>query len=607
MLDIRDCTSLPGMFLEQAARMGDRPFLWAKRAGQWHAQSWREAADEVLALAAGLRGLGLEPGDRVALVAENRPEWAVADLAIMAAGGISVPAYTTNTVADHLHILNNSGARLVVVSTRQLAERVLAAASRADNQPAVIAIEPPPLSQSTGIDLHSWGAVVTMGREAAGETDIRTVVADLGRRSTACLIYTSGTGGVPKGVMLSHGAILHNCRGAMKVLEELGLGDEVFLSFLPLSHAYEHTAGLHFPISIAAQIRYAESIEMLAANMAEVRPTIMTAVPRLYESMRTRILKGLAKTGGLRRRLFMAALDLGARRIETGRLGPLDWLADLVLDRLVRDKVRERFGGRLKAFVSGGAPLSPEVGTFFTALGLRILQGYGQTESAPVISCNRPGGVRIETVGPALEGVEVTIAGDGEILVRGELVMQGYWRDAETTAKAIDAEGWLHTGDIGVIDPDGHIRITDRKKDIIVNSGGDNVAPQRVESFLTLQPEIAQAMVHGDRRPHLVALIVPDAEWSEGWAAANGRAGAGLAGLIGDPGFRAEIGRAVDRVNAQLSPVERIRRFVLSDEAFSVDNSMLTPTLKIRRHKIREKFGETLEGLYEDRKSRPDN
>jgi long-chain acyl-CoA synthetase len=607
MLDIRDCTSLPGMFVEQAARMGNRPFLWAKRGGQWHSQSWSEVADDVLALAAGLRSLGIEPGDRVALIAENRPEWAIADLAIMAAGAITVPAYTTNTVADHLHILNNSGARLAIVSTRQLAERVLAAAARADSQPAVIAIEPPPLSQSTGTDLHSWGSVLTMGRDAGPDSAIRSTIADLGRESTACLIYTSGTGGVPKGVMLSHGAILHNCRGAMKVLEELGLGDEVFLSFLPLSHAYEHTAGLYFPISIAAQIRYAEGIEHLAANMAEVHPTIMTAVPRLYESMRTRILKGLGKVSGLRRTLFMAALALGTRRIEqNGRLGPLDSLADIILERLVRDKVRDRFGGRLKAFVSGGAPLSPEVGLFFTALGLRILQGYGQTESAPVISCNRPSGVRIETVGPALEGVEVRIAGDGEILVRGELVMQGYWRDDETTAKAIDGEGWLHTGDIGVIDPDGHIRITDRKKDIIVNSGGDNVAPQRVESFLTLQPEIAQAMVHGDRRPHLVALIIPDAEWSEGWASTNGRAAADLSSLIAEPAFRAEIGRAVDRVNIQLSAIEKIRRFTLSAEPFSIENSMLTPTLKIRRHKIHEKYMSMLEGLYEDRKQHLD-
>ena len=599
MVQIRACTSLPAMFMEQAANRDHRPFLWAKRDGQWRSWSWRQAADEVVALAAGLRSLGLDPGDRVMLVSENRPEWVIADLAIMAAGGITVPAYTTNTIADHLHILDNSGARLAMVSTRPLAERVLAAATRADRQPGVIAMQPPPLSQSSGVDLRRWDAVAELGRRSALDATIRQEIAGLRRDATACLIYTSGTGGVPKGVMLSHGAILHNCMGATGVLEELGLDDNLFLSFLPLSHAYEHTAGLHFPIAIGAQIYYAESIELLAANMAEVRPTIMTAVPRLYESMRARILKGLPRLSPLRRKLFLAALALGTRRLEAGRLGVLDGIADRVLEHLVRAKVRARFGGRLKAFVSGGAPLPVEIGTFFTALGVRILQGYGQTESAPVISCNRPGSVRMDAVGPPLDGVELRIAADGEILVRGELVMQGYWRDPATTATTIDPQGWLHTGDVGMVESDGAIRITDRKRDIIVNSGGDNIAPQRIEGFLTLQPEIAQAMVHGDRRPHLVALIVPEREWMEGWIQAEGRAN--LDGPARDAHLRHAVALAVDRVNAQLSAMEKIRRFALIADPFTVENGMLTPTMKIRRHKIREAFAPVLEDLYRDR------
>jgi long-chain acyl-CoA synthetase len=590
--DYRSCHSLPAMFFAQAARLGERPFLWAKRDGAWRATSWGEAAATVTALAGGLRALGLEPGQRVALVSENRPEWALADLAIMAAGGVSVPAYTTNTTADHLHILNNSGARFAIASTRALAEKVMAAAWQADQPPVVIAMERPTLSQSSGAPLLSWQQVLELGETAPPPHDA-------GRTDTACLIYTSGTGGAPKGVMLSHGAILSNCMGAATLLAGLGLGDEVFLSFLPLSHAYEHTAGLYFPISLGAEIYYAEGIDRLAANMLEVRPTIVTAVPRLYETMRARILKGVHLAGGMRRTLFEAALALGVKRIE-GRLGVLDALADRALERLVRDKIRTRFGGRLKAFVSGGAPLGYELGQFFTALGVRILQGYGQTESAPVVSCNPPGRVRLKTVGPPMEDVEVRIAADGEILVRGELVMQGYWNDPAATAAAI-RDGWLHTGDVGEMDADGYIRITDRKKDIIVNSGGDNVSPQRVEGFLTLEPEIAQAMVHGDRRPHLVALLVPTEDWAAAWAGERGL-DPSLSSLITTTEFRRAVGAAVERVNHRLSAIEKVRRFTLSAEPFSVANGMMTPTLKIRRHRIREQFGPALEGLYEDKR-----
>lgn len=605
MEDIRACKSLPGMFFDWAARLGDKPFLAARRDGEWRTQSWRAVAEEVIALAAGLERLGIAAGDRVALIGENRPEWAIADLAIMAAGAISVPAYTTNTVADHRHILDNSGAKLAIVSTPTLARRVLAAAAEARARPGVIVIDPPFADPPEGIVRHVWDDVLALGRASGSEARVRARVAGLRRDHTACIIHTSGTGGVPKGVMLSHGAILHNCHGAAVLVDDLNGGihyDEVFLSFLPLSHAYEHTAGLFLPISIGASIYYADSIEHLSANMLEVRPTIMTAVPRLYDSIRTRMLKGLGKVGRVQQVLFHAALTLGTRRIDQdGRLGPLDSIVDRVLDRVVRDKIRDRFGGRLKAFVSGGAPLPPEVGRFFLALGVTILQGYGQTEAAPVISVNRPGRVRVESVGPAIEGVELRIAEDGEILVRGELVMQGYWQDPASTAAAIDPDGWLHTGDIGVIDPDGNLRITDRKKDIIVNSGGDNVSPQRIESLLTLQPGIAQAMVHGDRRPHLVALIVPDPERVQALGSPQREP---ERVVIDHPRLKAEIAQAVEQVNARLAPVERIRRFAVLAEPFSVENGLLTPTMKIRRHLIRESHAAILDGMYEDRQSR---
>jgi len=575
-VDFASCPSIPAMVLDQAEDLGDRPLLGAKRDGAWHYLSWRQTIDAALSLAGGLVRLGLEPGDRVMLVSENRPEWAIADLAIMIAGGITVPAYVTNTTDDHRHILENVQARLVIVSTLALAERVMPAAARASQPPTLICLEPPRLAQAPGFAVLDWQQVLGMGADT--HQAMRDRAARLRRDDTACIIHTSGTGGAPRGVMLSHGALLADCLGAHALLRDLGLGDQVFLSFLPLSHSYEHTVGLIFPLSIGATIAYAESLDQLAANMAEVRPTIMTAVPRLYESMRARILGALRRQGGAKEKLFLAALRLGTKRLTGQHLSWGERLADLALDHLVRAKVRQRFGGRLKALVSGGAPLAFEVGAFFAALGVRILQGYGQTEAGPAISCSPPSLIKLDTVGPPLEGISVRIADDGEILVKGEVLMQGYWRDAEATARAIGADGWLHTGDIGEMDADGYIRITDRKKDIIVNSGGDNISPQRIEGLLTLQPEIAQAMVHGDKRPHLVALLVAAEECDT-----------------------AQVAKAVERVNNGLSTIEKIRRHAVIDQAFTTDNLMLTPTMKIRRHVIRQHFAEQIERLYGDR------
>jgi long-chain acyl-CoA synthetase len=587
--------NLPALLFAQAERLAGRPFLWQKQAGIWQATSYGEAGKQAACLARALIGLGVEAGDRIALVSESRPEWPIADVAIMAAGAITVPPYITNTTADHAHILTDSGAKGVIVSTAALAERLLPAALESPDVRFVIVMEDGAPAQTTLFRQFSWAEAMRRGAERSD--DIAARVAALKRDDTACLIYTSGTGGRPRGVMLSHRAILHNCRGAHDVLQEVGLDDEVFLSFLPLSHSYEHTAGQFFPIAIGAQIYYAESIDKLVDNMAEARPTLMMAVPRLYEVMHQRILRGVEKTSGLRRRLFEAALRLGRKRYELPRqMSVAERLTDLACDLLVRRKAARRFGGRLKAFVSGGAALNADIGLFFTALGVRILQGYGQTEAAPVVSVNRPRRVKIHTVGPPLADTEVKIADDGEILVRGELVMNGYWRDPEGTAAAL-RDGWLHTGDIGAIDGDGYLRITDRKKDIIVLSGGDNVSPARVEGFLLLRPEIAQAMVVGDKRPHLVALLVPDAEFARKWAKENGADG-DLAALAGNGAFHRALAAAVDGVNGMLSSIEKIRRFALADGPFTIENEMLTPSLKIRRHKIRERYGAALDALY---------
>ncbi len=585
--------NLVTMFFTRAAEKGDAPFLWTKANGAWRATSWAEAARQVASLAAGLRAVGLKRGDRVMLVSENRPEWCISDLAIMAAGCVTVPTYVTNTERDHLHILENSGACGIIVSTAKLAKTLLPAVLNSNQGQTVIGIEDM-RAPAAGMDFHRWQDLID-AHPTAPETI--AAAATFSRRDLACIIYTSGTGGAPRGVMQHHGAILHNVNGCITIIaEDFGWGDEVFLSFLPLSHAYEHTGGQHLPIGLGGQIYYAEGLEKLAANIEEVRPTIMVVVPRLFEVLRTRISKAIEKQGGAGQKLLARALAVGARRYE-GRLRLADRPSQWAVDLLFKPKIAKKFGGRLKAMVSGGAPLNPEIGVFFQSLGLTFLQGYGQTEAAPVISCNRPSaGLKMDTVGPPMAHTEVRIAEDGEILVRGELVMHGYWRNEAETARVLK-DGWLHTGDIGEIDAAGRIRITDRKKDLIINDKGDNIAPQKIEGMLTLQPEIGQAMLYGDRRPYMVAVIVPDAEWTQEWCAKGGGR-CDFARLAENPEYRAALDAAVERVNRDLSVTERIRRFIVADAPFAIENEQLTPSLKIRRHVIRQVYGERLDGLY---------
>jgi long-chain acyl-CoA synthetase len=571
--------NLVSMFLARAEEKGDAPFLWAKRDKEWRPISWKEAALQVAALAASLKRMGLQRGDRVCLVSENRPEWLIADLGIMAAGCVTVPTYTTNTVRDHLHILENSGARAVIVSNQKLATNVAPAVLTSSECHHFIAIDEMRRTQvPENIHVHCWPDLIK------GEPDLDALkreLLDVGRNDLACLIYTSGTGGAPRGVRQHHGALLHNLEGATDIIStDFGWDDEVFLSFLPASHAYEHTGGQHFPVALGAQIYYAESLEKLAANIEEVQPTIMVVVPRLFEMLRARIMKSIEAQGGLSKYLMDRALQIGAAK-TAGKFKPWNLPMDGILSLTLRKKVRAKIGKRQKAWVSGGAPLNPEVGLFFESLGITFLQGYGQTETGPVLACNRPSaGIRLDTVGPPIKNTEVRIAEDGEILVRGELVMHGYWRNEEETARVLSKDGWLATGDVGHIDEKGRIKITDRKKDILVNDKGDNVSPQRIEGMLTLQPEILQAMVYGDRRPHIVALLVPDPEFAQ------------------MPDLHQRLQAAVDRVNADLSVVERVRRFILADEPFTIENEQLTPSLKIRRHVIGKVYGERLDALY---------
>jgi len=604
--DFDASANLVALFLTRADELGDKPMLLAKRDGAWVAVSWAEAARRVCLLAESLRGLGLETGDRVMLVSENRPEWAIADLAIMAAGCITVPAYTTNTERDHVHVLENSGACAVIVSDGKLAKPLLLAVVRSNTARVVIGLGPCNTQQAANYDYRDWAGLLD-GDATAARAAVDGRIAGIGREDLACIIYTSGTGGAPRGVMQHHGMILRNVDGAARIIaedfawDESGTQQEVFLSFLPLSHAYEHTGGQFLPIGLGGRIHYAEGLEKLASNIEEVRPTIMVVVPRLFEVLRARIMKQVEKQGKVASYLMERALTIGDFKAQ-GRSRLRDMPMHLLLARTLRPKVRQRFGGRMKALVSGGAPLNPEIGTFFDAMGLTLLQGYGQTESGPVISCNRPNlrnphaGIRMDTVGPPLDGVEVRIAADGEILARGELVMHGYWRnEAETERVLID--GWLHTGDVGHFDEAGRIVITDRKKDMIVNDKGDNVSPQKVEGMLTLQPEIAQAMVIGDRRPYVVGLIVPDADWALAWARAEGEK-FDFRALQCLPAFRSAIRAAIDRVNLDLSVIEKVRQFAFADEAFSIENGEMTPSLKIKRHMLKTRYGAKLDQLY---------
>ena len=587
-------TSLPHMFFDKSQSGNQKPFLWEKTTGVYEYLSWSDVAHAVESLANGLRAAGINRGDRIMLISENRPEWVIADLAIMSAGAITVPAYTTNQIKDHKHILHDSYAKAAFISTQELAKQFLPAAKTSDSLEFLVTMEGINIGDFNKLTL-TWQGIQDLGKKTENKT--KYLLKDLTKNDLACIIYTSGTGGSPKGVMLSHGSIIANCMGAKNVLDQLGVENEIFLSFLPLSHAFEHTAGLYFPISISAEIYFAEGIEKLATNLKEARPTLMISVPRLYDVMRNRILQAMAKQGPVKRILFHASLKLGTINYETPeRLNLFDKIFNKLLDILVRKKIKERFGGRLKAMISGGAPLNIEVGNFFTALGVRLLQGYGQTEAAPVISCNRPNNLDLSTVGAALEGVSVKISSDGEILVAGDLVMKGYWNDEKLTSQTI-RNGWLHTGDIGQLDNQNRIKITDRKKDIIVLSGGDNISPQRVEGVLTLQSEIAQAMIYGDKKPHLVALIVPDQDFVNRWKELH-KNNAQEDELNKNKQFLKAMSSVVDNANLQLSGIERIKRFIITFNEFSVENELMTPTLKVRRHKINEIYEHSLNNLY---------
>jgi long-chain acyl-CoA synthetase len=550
--------NLAAMMFALARKWPTRPMLRAWQSGAWQSVTWGEFARMAASCARHLRDAGISAGDRVVLCMENRPAFPVAETALLAIRAVPVPAYTTNTVDDHAHMLRDSGARAAIVSSQALADRLLEAAAQGGAESGgldlLVVADGDPGHDTRGARVMKFADLVTDQR---APDDIAAEAAIIPPTALACLIYTSGTGGSPRGVMLPHRCILSNCAGAVELMRPLHLKDEIYLSYLPLSHAYEHTVGQFFLLSLGTEIVYARGVEHLAADLLTVRPTLLTAVPRVLEVIRMRVLTQVAREKPLRQRLFQLAVTIGLKRVDGKRLTLAEKLLDPILDRLVRAKVRARFGGRLVAAMSGGARLEPEVGRLYQALGLLIMQGYGQTEAGPVISANPPDAIRIDTVGKPLEGVDVRIACDGEILVRGGLVMDGYWNRPQDTAATI-RDGWLHTGDIGELDH-GYLRITDRKKDMIVLSGGENVSPAKIEGMLMAETEIAQAVVTGEGRSGVSALLVPAEGYDD-----------------------VAVALAVNRTNHRLSVTERIRKHALV-APFTIENGLLTPSQKIRR------------------------
>ena len=587
--------NIVSMFFEKSKEMKTKPYLWKKNNNIFESLSWEDVELSVKSIARSLIDLGILKGDRVVILSENRPEWQIADLAIMSIGAITVPVYTTSTTADYSHVINHSGARCMIISSHELCVKALPAVESSADCKNIIKINDDGQSYSNPVNILKWNDLIKNQENDNYVFDEE--IKSIKRTDTACIIYTSGTGGNPKGVMLSHGAMLSNCTGAQILLKNLleGMDEIKFLSWLPLSHSYEHTLQF-FTLGIGAQVYYSEGIDKLVVNMGEVSPHFMTAVPRFYDSLHTRISQGLKKQGKLSQSLFAATLRLGKKKYNGEKLSFIENLTNNILDKLVRRKVNKRFGGSLKALISGGSALNFEVGLYLTALGLPLLQGYGQTETAPVVSANPPEKVKLDTVGPLFHGVNVKIADDGEILVSGENVMNGYWNDPDATSKTL-INGWIHTGDIGEFDEEDYLKITDRKKDILVNAGGDNISPSRVEAKLDIEPEIAQSMLYGDFKNYLVAVIVPDKDFALNWAKENSK-DQSLESIVKEDDFNKVIKEVVNKVNKNLSVIEQVRKFILIDHEFTIENSMMTPSMKVRRFVVKDKYGDQLEQLY---------
>ncbi len=558
-MEIDKLNSLVELYFKKCDEVDpNRPFLkWLKPGKPTY--SWGDIKERIFKLSSKIKSL-IQEGDRCLILSENRPYWLISDLAVMNAGGISVPIFTTYSSNDYEYILNDCKPSLIIVSNNDQFKKIKNHINV--NEQKIISFEE--------IDTDSL-----LIQNILDEKNFKKEVNNnLKRNMPACIIYTSGTSGNPKGVILSHGGILSNCEGAVELLETLTKKkDPTFLTWLPLSHSYEHTVQF-IQIIVGAKVFYAESLEKLISNMSIAKPTIMTAVPRFYQNLFTKISMNFEKQKGLKRKLINLTLELGKKILKKEQLSFSEKIVNFICEKLVRKKIRGQFGGNLQAFVSGGGALDQNIGEFLNAIGLPTLQGYGLTEASPVVSCNLPDLVKVESVGPPFKTNKVKIAGDGEILIKGENVMLGYWNLKEETEKVI-RDGWLYTGDIGEFDQNNYLKITDRKKDIIVNLGGDNISPSKIENILCLNENIKQSFVYGDKKNYLVAMLVTEKDIN-----------------------KEKIKLIIENINKSLTLIEKIKKFVLIHNEFTIENGMLTPTLKLKRKEIIKNYKQQLENLY---------
>ena len=566
-MELNKINSLVELFFEkfrEKKELSNQPFLKWLKTNKEDFLTWEEVRHNICLLSDYLKEK-LSKGDRCVLLSENRPEWLIADIAIMNAGGVTVPLFTTYSEKDYEYIINDCKPKICIVSNSIQFKKIEKFIS---NETKVISFEN--FSQK----IESIKNIFEKKSKQEKMNIFNNYNNEIIRKDLACIIYTSGTTGNPKGVMLSHGGILSNCEGAREILDSLVKKEPpVFLTWLPLSHSYEHTVQ-YVQITLGAKVFYAESLEKLLPNMSKAKPTIMTAVPRFYQNLYSKIYLNFSKQKGLKKNLIENTILLGTKLLNNEKLNLKEKIINFLCEILVRRKIKNQFGGKLKAFVSGGGALDQKIGEFLNSIGLPTLQGYGLTETSPVVSCNIPGKIKIETVGPPFKTNQVKIADDGEILVKGENIMLGYWNMQKETEDVIKND-WLHTGDIGEITKEGNLKITDRKKEIIVNLGGDNISPSKIENLLCLNENIKQSFVYGDKKNYLVALIVSESQEN-----------------------KKEIEFYIENLNKSLALVEKVKKFLLIQEEFTIENGMLTPTLKLKRKKILEKYKNDLEKLY---------